>query len=77
MNLAQRSQQIFASIQDQGKRSIREIAAAIGIAKSSVHRHSLALLRRNQYPESPLWEVESGHNWLRLLVMGSGVCVWN
>lgn len=68
MNLAQRSQQIFASIQDQGKRSIREIAAAIGIAKSSVHRHSLALLRRNQYPESPLWEVESGHNWLRLLV---------
>lgn len=68
MNWRERAQQIFASVQDGGKRSIRSIAAATGIAKSSVHRHQQAIERRNQYPESPLWELQSGQQWLRLLV---------
>ncbi len=34
--------------------------ACIGIGKPS--------LRRNQYPESPLWEMASGHQWLQRLV---------
>lgn len=68
MNWHKRSQEIFAYLGDNGKRSIRQIAAATGIAKSSVHRHEQALERRNQHPESGLWELESGQQWLRLLV---------
>ena len=68
MNLKQRSQAIFASLWEQGNSSIRRIAAATGIAKSSVHRHRQAIERRNQYPESPLWEMESGVQWLQRLV---------
>lgn len=68
MNWRERAQQIFANIRDNGHRSIRGIAAATGIAKSSVHRHQQAISRRNQHPESPLWELQSGQNWLRLLV---------
>jgi len=49
-------------------RSIRAIAAATGIAKSSVHRLVQAIERRHQYPESPLWEHPSGYQWLHRLV---------
>lgn len=47
---------------------MRQLAAATGMAKSSVHRHRQAIERRNQYPESPLWEMASGHQWLQRLV---------
>jgi hypothetical protein len=67
MNFRERTQGIFASLQ-QGKRSLRQIAAATGMAKSSAHRHQQALFRRNQYPESRLWEMASGHQWLQGLV---------
>jgi len=68
MNFRERTQGIFASLQEQGKRSLRQIAAATGMAKSSAHRHQQALFRRNQYPESRLWEMASGHQWLQGLV---------
>lgn len=71
MRLRQRSQQIFEAIKEGGKRSIRKIAEATGIAKSSVHRHQQAIERRNQYPESELWETAAGGQWLRLLVLGT------
>jgi len=41
--LARTAQHIFARVQDNGKSSIRRIAAATGIAKSAVHRHLQAL----------------------------------
>lgn len=53
MKLRQRSQQVFEAIKEGGKRSIRQIAKATGIAKSSIHRHQQAIERRNQYAESP------------------------
>jgi hypothetical protein len=34
-----------------------------------VHRHKQAWLRRNQYPESALWETEAGQAWMKLLVV--------
>jgi len=71
MKLRQRSQQVFEAIKEGGKRSIRKIAEATGIAKSSVHRHQQALKRRNQYSESGLWETAAGSQWLRLLVLGT------
>lgn len=68
MNLRERTQVIFSHLQQQGKRSIRQIAAATGMSKSSVHRHRQAIKRRNQYPESSLWEMTSGYQWLQRLV---------
>ena len=71
MKLRQRSQQVFEATKEGGKRSIRKIAEVTGIAKSSVHRHQQALERRNQYPESALWSMAAGGQWLRLLVLGT------
>lgn len=71
MKLRQRSQQVHAAIKEGGKRSLRKIAEATGIAKSSVHRHQQALERRNKYPESPWWETPDGQQWLRLLVLST------
>jgi len=71
MKLRQRSQQVFEAIKQEGKRSIRKIAEATGIAKSSVHRHQQAMRRRNRYAESELWETAAGGQWLRLLVLGT------
>jgi len=71
MNLRQRCQQVFDAIREGGQRSIRRIAAATGIPKSSVHRQQRAIERRNQYPESSLWETAAGQEWLRLLVFGT------
>ncbi len=71
MNLRQRCQQVFDAIREGGQRSIRRIAAATGIPKSSVHRHQQVIERRNQYPESCFWETVAGQKWLRLLVFGA------
>ncbi len=46
MNWQQRSGQIYSNLLEQGKRSIRAIATATGIAKSSVHRQMQAIARR-------------------------------
>jgi len=71
MNLRQRCQQVFDAIKEGGKHSIRRIATATGISKSSVHRHKQAIERRNQYPESSWWETAAGEQWLRLVVLGT------
>ncbi len=68
MNLRQRCQQVFDAIREGGQRSIRRIAAATGIPKSSIHRHKQAIERRDQYPESCLWETAAGQEWRRRLV---------
>jgi len=47
---------------------VREAAAASGTSKSSAHRHKQTLERRNQCPESWLWETEEGFRWLLILV---------
>ncbi len=66
MNLRQRCQQVFGAMREEAQRSLRKIAAATGIPKSSVHRHKQAMARRNQYPESSFWETQAGQQWLRL-----------
>jgi hypothetical protein len=38
------------------------------MSKSAAHRHKQAIARRNQYPESWVWETEEGRHWLGLLV---------
>ena len=71
MNLGQRCQQVFDAMREGTQRSLRKIAAATGIPKSSVHRHKQTIARRDQYPEASLWETVAGQEWLRLLVCGA------
>lgn len=55
-------------------RSLRAIAKATGISKSSVGRHLKTRSRQQQNPESYFWETAAGENWLRLLVFGVIYC---
>ncbi len=63
-----RARQVFSAIGDGGHQSVRQIAAATGLSKSSVHRHQQAMAHRQAYASAALWELESGQQWLRLLV---------
>ena len=47
------------------------MAAWIQGSKSSVHRHQQATVRRNQHPESGLWETQEGDAWLQRLVFAT------
>lgn len=68
ITIRERGQKVAASLKRNVKQSIRAIADATGLSKSSVHRHQQAIERRNQYPESAWWETEVGSQWLvRLL----------
>ena len=49
--------------------SLRKLAQATGLPKSSVARHRKALVARDQWPEAPFWEQEAGYQWLRILVL--------
>lgn len=64
-----KSRLIFNSFRDNAKASIRRVARQTGLSKSSVHRLGQAMARRNQHPESWLWETEEGHHWLIRLVV--------
>jgi IclR helix-turn-helix domain len=54
-----------------GTQTLRTLAQALGMSKSSVHRHQQALQRRQQHPESGLWESPAGAQWLKLLVLAT------
>ena len=64
-----KSARIFNSIRDHGRKSIRHLARLSGLSKSSVHRHTQAMARRDRHPESWLWETPEGRHWLLRLVV--------
>lgn len=64
-----KSRLIFNSFRDNAKASMRQVARQIGLSKSSVHRLGQAMARRNQHPESWLWETEAGRRWFIRLVV--------
>ena len=68
MGLRAKCTKIFTFFQKNNESSIRKAAIETGTSKSSVHRHKKAIERRNQHPESLLWEGEEGKMWLKLLV---------
>ena len=70
-NIRERCQKVFQALARPGQRTVRAIAQAIGVSKSSVHRPQQAMARRNQYPESGLWESPVGAQWLKLLVLAT------
>ena len=70
MDIRGRCQQIFKVLRDVGPQSIRQLATATGLPKSSVERHCKGLQERaRQVPEAELWEPERGAQWLRVLVL--------
>ncbi len=71
ITIRQRRQRISATISQSCGQPIRDIAAATGIPKSSVHRHQQALKQRHQHPESPFWDTGAGDDWLKRLIVAA------
>lgn len=66
-----KSLRIFNCLCENGKQSVRRIAQKTGLSKSSVHRLTQAMERRNCYPESWFWETAEGRSWLTRLVVAT------
>ena len=62
---------IFKSLCENANQSIRQLACQTGMSKSSVHRLTQAIARRDRSPESWLWETEDGRRWLTRLVVAA------
>jgi hypothetical protein len=71
MGFWDKSCQIFKSLCDNTTQSVRQLAQQTGLSKSSVHRLTQAMERRNSHPESWVWETEEGRQWLRRLVVAT------
>jgi DNA-binding MarR family transcriptional regulator len=52
--------EIIKCLCEHGSQSVRRLADQTGLSKSSVHRLTQAMERRNSYPESWFWETEDG-----------------
>ncbi|MHC5862108.1 helix-turn-helix domain-containing protein [Nostoc sp.] len=74
LTIRERCQKVLQCLCEKTDQSLRAIAAATGIPKSSVHRHIKTIQRRQKYGESYLWETDAGGEWLRLLVFGVIYC---
>ena len=71
MNLRERCQTVFQAGYQFGQNSFRTVARNTNLSKSSVHRLYHRIIKRNQHPESSLWETSEGQEWLRLLVLAA------
>ena len=63
--------QIFHCLCTNATQSVRRIAQQTGLSKSSVHRLTQALERRDSHPESWFWETAAGRQWLTRLVVAT------
>ena len=71
MGFWDKSRQIFNCLCDHATASVRRIAQQTGLSKSSVHRLTRAMERRNSHPESWFWETAEGRQWLTRLVVAT------
>ena len=71
MGLRQRCQKVAQATRQLGIKSVRALARATHLSKSSVHRLGQRIKRRQQEPESEFWETPEGFDWLRLLVLAT------
>src|SRR5262245_4750479 len=71
MRFWEKSRQIFKSLCEHGSQSVRRLAHQTGFSKSSVHRLTQAMERRNRYPASWFWETDEGRQWLTRLVVAT------
>jgi hypothetical protein len=68
MGFWDKSLQICKCLCDHGRQGVRRIAQQTGLSKSSVHRLTHAMARRDIHPESWLWETAEGRQWLTRLM---------
>jgi DNA-binding IclR family transcriptional regulator len=71
MGFWEKSRRIFKCLCEHGSQSVRRLAHQTGLSKSSVHRLTQAMERRNRYPESWFWETADGRQWLTRLVVAT------
>jgi IclR helix-turn-helix domain len=71
MRFWDKSLQIFTYLCDNATQSVRRMAQPTGLSKSSVHRLTQAMERRNSHPESWFWETADGRQWLTRLVVAT------
>src|SRR5881628_818918 len=71
MGFWDKSLRIFKCLCDNGTQGVRRIAQQTGLSKSSVHRLTQAMERRDIHPESWLWETTEGRQWLTRLVVAT------
>ncbi|MDJ0691771.1 MAG: hypothetical protein QNJ41_25130 [Xenococcaceae cyanobacterium MO_188.B32] len=71
MGLPQRCQKVYQAMSTLRIKSLRALARATNISKSSVHRLSQRIKHRQQHPESYFWETPEGYEWLKILVFGT------
>src|SRR4029434_3211525 len=71
MRFWDKSRQIFNCLCANATQSVRRIAQQTGLSKSSVHRLTQAMERRNSHPESWGWETAEGRQWLTRLVVAT------
>jgi hypothetical protein len=71
MRFWDKSLRIFKYLCDNGRQGVRRMAQQTGLSKSSVHRLTQAMERRDVHPESWLWETEVGRSWLTRLVVAT------
>ena len=67
MGFWNKSLQIFNCLCTNATQSVRRIAQQTGLSKSSVHRLTQAMERRDSHPESWFWETAEGRQWLTRL----------
>jgi hypothetical protein len=71
MRFWDKSLRVFNCLCDNATQSVRRIAQQTGLSKSSVHRLTQAIERRNSHPESWFWETAEGRQWLTRLVVAT------
>ena len=74
ISIRERCQKVWQCLCEKTQQSVRTIATRTGQSKSSVSRHQIAIKKRQQYPESYLWETPEGQAWQRLLVFAVIYC---
>jgi hypothetical protein len=62
---------IFTHVAEFGRQSLRQIAQATGQSKDRVARSLTVLRKRDEFPESQMWETEEGQAWLHRLVVAT------
>ncbi len=68
-SVRKRDSKVLSNIAEYGKQSLRKIAQATGLSKDSVARSIEVTFKRDEYPESAMWEGEAGQEWLRRMVI--------
>ncbi|MEB3124139.1 MAG: hypothetical protein VKL00_00585 [Synechococcales bacterium] len=59
--IRERRQQVAEFLREQGRTTLRVIAKARELSRSSVHRHQQAIGRAEQHPESGWWDGAVGY----------------